>query len=177
MNTNPPCGLCDQPVDDYHDEIDGVAYHGRRYNQPNDGNETCYLQAARRLIPFVGASSVYGDIDTSEWAKDLERPGLLKHVRTKTVDEVFAELRAKVGELGPGHNDYFSVAALVPAHQPWPSGRTVVFPVAGGSEGHYVHVEVIDQTRTSHLLMLAKTFDGFEAAWAFAQRVAAHLGA
>lgn len=58
----------------------------------------------------------------------------------------------------------------------WPEGHTVVFPVTGGSEGHYVHVGVVGRDGKFHDLLLGKTFAGWDAAWAFARRVADLLG-
>ena len=54
----------------------------------------------------------------------------------------------------------------------------VCFPVRGGSEGWYVHVEAIvdrpDRVRVNHLLGLAKTWSP-ESAWQITQAAARHL--
>lgn len=62
---------------------------------------------------------------------------------------------------------------------PWPKYRRIaVFPVTGGSEGHYVHVETIshqqsgNDPRIATLIGLSKTFRG----WDHACRIAAAAG-
>jgi hypothetical protein len=49
----------------------------------------------------------------------------------------------------------------------------VVFVVTDGNEGHYTHVDVLnDDTDRWWPVLLAKTFDCLDAAWGFAQRIA-----
>lgn len=119
-------------------------------------------------------------IDTEVWEPDADRPGFLRRVRTKTIAEVFDELRAALplDEYGcmDGCNEYLSVPLTTASTQPWPEGRIAVFPVTGGNEGHYTHVEVIHHTHGSTLVILGKTFDGWDNAWDFAKRVARVLG-
>lgn len=117
-------------------------------------------------------------VETEVWEPDADRPGFLRRVRTKTVDEVFTELRAALGDTEdiPGCEEYLSVLSTVPAHQQWPDGRIVVFPVTGGSEGRYVHVAVIGAAGKIDTLILGKSFDSVDPVWAFAQRVATILG-
>ena len=56
---------------------------------------------------------------------------------------------------------------------PWPEYRRIaVFPVTGGSEGHYVHIGVIHMDGTFTCLGLCKTFRG----WDHACRIAAAVG-
>lgn len=119
-------------------------------------------------------------VETDVWAPDPEHPGYVQVTRRKTVDEVYDELVAALGGFDPygcieGCDEYFTISPSVRAMAPWPQGRTVVFPVTGGSEGHYVHVEVLNNGE-HRLLILGKTFDGWDAAWAFAQKVARILG-
>lgn len=71
--------------------------------------------------------------------------------------------------VAPGCDEYLSIGTGYDV--PWPDGRIFVAPVVGGSEGHYVHVLVDGKT-----VLLGKTFDGWEAAWAFARRLAEVLG-
>ncbi len=57
-----------------------------------------------------------------------------------------------------------------------------VFPVTGGSEGHYLHVEIITPPKEARgqgpreMVFLAKTFMGWDYAWRQAKRVAELLG-
>lgn len=123
-------------------------------------------------------------VETEVWEPDTDRPGFLRRVRTKTVDEVFAELYAALniaehdGVISvEGCDEYLSVCAGVPANREWPAGRLVVFPVTGGNEGHYTHIGVMHRdSDRMETLILGKTFDGWDACWAFAKRVARILG-
>ena len=110
-------------------------------------------------------------VETQDWRPDAARPGYLRLERVRTIGEVFADLRDAVGELGPGHDEYFAVMVNVDAEREWPDGRIAVFAVNGSSEGDYIHVEVHAHGRRD-LLILAKTFDGRDAAWTFARRLA-----
>lgn len=114
-------------------------------------------------------------VETQIWIPEADT-GYSRLDSTKTVNEVFAEIRAIVGENPAGCDEYFNVSMAGRGDAPWPDGRIIVFPVTGGSEGHYVHVEVQDVTGESQLLLLGKTFDGWDAAWAFAKRLARILG-
>jgi hypothetical protein len=57
-----------------------------------------------------------------------------------------------------------------------------VFPVTGGSEGHYLHVEIITPPKEARgqgpreMVFLGKTFMGWDYAWRQAKRVAELLG-
>lgn len=124
-------------------------------------------------------------VETEVWEPDTARPGYSKRVRVKTIREVFEEVRAAIAtpveyspgcgifwEWGEGCNEYMNVPSWVDDTREWPKGRLVVFAVTGGSEGHYVHVEVQDDDNRSELLFLGKTFDGWDPAWTFAKRLA-----
>jgi hypothetical protein len=111
-------------------------------------------------------------IDTAIW--EPGENGYLKLVRRKTVREVYDELRAAVGEYPEGGEEYFIVTSWQcygDGGADWPDGRIVVYSVNGSSEGDYVHVEVARE-RERYPLLLAKTFAGRDASWAFARRLA-----
>jgi hypothetical protein len=111
------------------------------------------------------------------WRPDPERPGYLRHVRERTVGEVYDDLRTTIGESPDGGEEYFSLMSG-PRDRPWPTtGRVAVFSVPGTSEGDYVHVEVLHEDRSRDLVILAKTFAGRDASWDFARRLADLLGA
>ena len=118
-------------------------------------------------------------VDTQVWEPDPDRPGGLQLVRTKPVGEVFAEIRRIVGQCPPGGEEYFTVApegAYGRPDRPWPANtRIACFAVTGANEGHYVHVGAVHDTGHYRALLIAKTFSGREAAWGFAQRIAAIL--
>jgi len=110
-------------------------------------------------------------VEVHVWQPRPDGSGYLDLVRTKTVREVFEEVVAIVGDLGDGHNEYFSIFARHGDNLLWPKGDITCFSVNGSSEGDYVHVEVHDGDRRE-LVLLAKTFDGRDASWAFARRLA-----
>jgi hypothetical protein len=95
--------------------------------------------------------------------------GYLHKTRTKTVSEVYDELRAILGEYPDGGEEYFQVTQDAPAE--WPAGDIVCFSVNGSSEGDYTHVEV-HNGRKRTLVMLGKTFAGRDSSWSFARRLA-----
>lgn len=125
-------------------------------------------------------------IPTDIWEKDPENPGYLKYVGQRRVDDVFTDLRKALfrtagtdGSIPELENalEYFSPNSIAP--ELWPKGRTIVYAVTGSNEGHYIHVDVISPEGKSQgvtNIILGKTFDGFDAAWAFAGRVAKLLG-
>ena len=80
-------------------------------------------------------------IETDVW--ETRPGGSRRWVRTKTIAEVFDEIRAAVGDAPAGAEEYLSIPPWVEADRPWPDGRIVAFAVTGASEGHYVHVEVL----------------------------------
>jgi hypothetical protein len=59
---------------------------------------------------------------------------------------------------------------------PWPKGRLAVWSARGGSEGDYTHVDVISEDGRTETILMAKTFQGRDAAWKFARRLADLLG-
>lgn len=111
-------------------------------------------------------------VEVYVWKKN-EETGYLDKVRTKTVWEVYEELRAILGQYPDGGEEYFCVpaSAAVSDAAEWPDGDIVCFSVNGSSEGDYVHVEVHTAGRR-YLIFLGKTFMGRDASWAFARRLA-----
>jgi hypothetical protein len=117
-------------------------------------------------------------VETTVWVPNPDKPGYLLPHRRKTIREVCDELRAITGECPEGCTEGFSVPSWTKGDDEWPQGQTVVYAVTGGSEGHWVHVEIrrpfSGKEETTHAI-LGKTFDGFDAAWAFAKRLATLL--
>lgn len=121
-------------------------------------------------------------VETQVWVGDTERGwspeggGYLRLVRTKSVREVYEELREILGEYPDGGEEYFTLMPELGKDDrgegEWPQGRIVVFSVNGTSEGDYTHIEVHDNEGQRHLMMLGKTFMGRDASWAFARRIA-----
>ncbi|MEA1050511.1 hypothetical protein U5801_11915 [Lamprobacter modestohalophilus] len=116
-------------------------------------------------------------IDLELYKPHPEKPGYLAFDRCATVEEVKAQCDEALNKAGLLEElDYFSIASLdARGDKPWPRARWVAcFPVVGGSEGHYIHVEAIalmgdpgqTQTGERQLVLIGKTFLGLEHALA-----------
>lgn len=109
-----------------------------------------------------------------------EKPGYVRSTGRKTIGEVYEELcaRLKAQRLYP--DEYFSLEKYdIKKEAPFPNGRLCCFAVTGGSEGHYIHLEIIDyddDSKRKHLV-LGKTFNGMDFAYEVAKACAKHLGA
>ncbi len=104
---------------------------------PRDVTCVCWLDGSRT------ESVIQTSIETDVWVPDPDNSPYLRRVRARTVSEVHAMLVALMTEPDPrypeqlwigGAEEYFS-ADLINPDRDWPSGRTIVFPVVGGSEG------------------------------------------
>lgn len=106
------------------------------------------------------------------------KPGYSELDYRRPVKEVIAELNRKLRAEDPELFDESSFSDMTSwdsPNGPWPAWRWIaVFPVTGGSEGHYIHIETIgrDDARTSTMIALCKTFRG----WDHACRIAAAAG-
>lgn len=102
-------------------------------------------------------------IETEVWVLNPEKPGYLKMERKKTVNEVFQELVSVLKEEGLyGELDYFNIRVGIDRKADFPDFHWIAcFSVTGGSEGHYIHVDVISDKGTENLF-LGKTFLGME---------------
>ena len=120
----------------------------------------------------------------------------------ETIGQVFEQLRTAVEAVAPGL-EYFSScvewSARTPEHarsalirdkpalwlitkdSPFPQPRWIAcYPVTGGSEGHYVHVDCVvfhGNERVLIPLFLGKTFGGMDEAVTIAATCAKLLGA
>jgi len=105
-------------------------------------------------------------IDIEVWEPNPEKPGYLRFVRMKTVQEVFDELEArlKTDKLLP--DEYFTIS---PEYDRCPEMETpkdwwriACFAVKGVNEGHYVHIGIIRAGGEYRDLFLGKTFQGLD---------------
>ncbi len=90
----------------------------------------------------------------------------------KTVEDVFAYVKAQLKTYATGHeeyggiiDEYLSNSERRPGTWPIRARWIAVYAVTGGSEGHYVHVDAIEDTETGRTcsgLFLAKTFRGYD---------------
>lgn len=141
---------------------------------PRDVTHVCWLDGSR------SESVVQTTIETEVWVPRDGSP-YLERVRSRTVDEVHAMILAVVGEPASsypglirieGVDEGFSVMPYLPSRHDWPAGWTIVYPVTGSSEGDYIHVGVVGRDGGYQTLLIAKTFAGRDAVWAFARRLA-----
>jgi len=107
-------------------------------------------------------------IDTELWTSDHET-GLITQTGTKTVSQVFKELEAHLEEIDAMPSEYLTqsygrYSGTEDLHDPFPDYSWIAcFPVTGGSEGWYIHVEVINNMDDSRaLLYLGKELRTFE---------------
>jgi hypothetical protein len=94
-------------------------------------------------------------IEVEVWEPNPDKPGYLRFVRMKSVQEVYDELKArlKADDLLP--DDYFQISSdfrysdeywgkkLNEIPMPQHYWRIIAFAVKGASEGHYIHIGVI----------------------------------
>ena len=136
------------------------------------GVASAMLKEANATAARVGAAPIPIELDAWYGTEVFSDDGQLIEVRPKTLQQVYTYLRDGLGDLV---DEYFSIAADSENHcaDPWPQGYRwiAVFPVTGGSEGHYVHVERIQHDGSRDLVFLAKTFLGMEHAWRIARRL------
>jgi hypothetical protein len=136
-------------------------------------------------------------IDIEVWVPNPDKPGYLQLGRTKTIYEVEAELKARLKADGYWeYLDYFDICAALNEKetkaQTWPKHRWIAcYVVTGGSEGYYVHVDIvyggqdviIDQYGKNkdvwcrRLIFLGKLLSDHNMAWEIAKACGNHLGA
>jgi hypothetical protein len=102
-------------------------------------------------------------ISTEIYVQHPEKPGYLKEERKKTVQEVFNELTSMLKEQGIYDElESFSIMMGYDKKGDFPNYRWIsCFVVEGGSEGHYIHVDIIAHD-VRETLYLGKTFMGIE---------------
>jgi hypothetical protein len=161
-------------------------YHcpGAEYPEWSEFDEEAERKCTRCREPLTAGHGAKGMcwIDTALWEPIPDQPGTSRKVGQRPVGEVFKDLKAVVGEAGPGHDEYFVVSMSADGStrryaEPWPEGTVLVFTRNGNSEGHVTQVAVVSGGGASFdVVLMAKTFDGADAAWQFGKDLAAALG-
>jgi hypothetical protein len=103
-------------------------------------------------------------IETEIWVPNPEKPGYLMLERVKTYNEVFEEMVQELKEERVYDElDYFSNVSRDKRNETFPSRYQCIacFAVRGGSEGHYIHIDVISESGRE-TIFLGKTFLGLE---------------
>jgi hypothetical protein len=106
-----------------------------------------------------------------------EPTGMLRWVGNRDAREVVADLAAFIKPLEDGGTEYVSLGAQFKyegVSEIPPFRRVVAYAVTGGSEGHYVHVDLhlARDPGTYMNLMLVKTFGGMAHARKIANAIA-----
>lgn len=135
----------------------------------------------------------YEPVQYMIWSEPDEK-GLVRIAGYRPVHEVLAEVNARIKADGIEFDEtdfssmlrYSESAIGDPAPHPrgaetWPAVRRLfVFPVTGGSEGHYVHIAGIAEDppaeRKHVTIALCKTFQGWDHAVRIAEAAGRHLG-
>ena len=110
-----------------------------------------------------------------------DKPGYVRELPRKTA-EILAELMTRLDAEGLRPDEYgFSLSASreIDNGTFWPLRYAWVacYAVTGGSEGHYIHIDVITREDKRILMSLGKTFEGMDKALLIANACARHLGA
>ncbi len=100
-----------------------------------------------------------------------EKPGYVKVCGIKSREQIAREVTQSLQEDEAwkerlGGLDYLSGSHHLDREGSLPTSYwgVVVFPVVGGSEGHYIHAGILDREFKYHEIMLGKTFNGMEEA-------------
>jgi hypothetical protein len=87
------------------------------------------------------------NFDPYVYEPDPENPRYLNFVRMATVGELYDFCRAALDKAAILEKfEYFDLMLEVDRDDPLPENlwRLVVFPVTGGSEGHYLHIDAFE---------------------------------
>ena len=131
--------------------------------------ETVNKKLERRYIP---------PIEIVIWEPVPDKPGYVRKAGMRTIGEIFKELSQRLKENNLWPDEYFQVTTDWDYDIPFPEFHWIsCFAVTGGSEGHYIHIEIINDDRRK-LIYLGKTlFQGMDFAYDVARACAKHLGA
>jgi len=118
-------------------------------------------------------------LELERWVPNPDKPGYLKFDRMITYRELITAVKNFLKTRG--HDDKLDYACLGStgdqkldqqiARYHW----CAVYAVTGGSEGHYIHVDLIRNDESRELVILAKTFDGMTTAYEIAHDLAVFL--
>lgn len=124
----------------------------------------------RKSDSFTTFEVTDGGMVTNEKGKPL--PNIYDHIL-----EELPKHGIEVGAWGVKNCEYFHVAAMCEVTR-WPTRYwgIAVYAVTGGSEGHYIHVDIITEGKTTPLF-LGKTFMGIDFALELSNALTKILGA
>jgi hypothetical protein len=134
-------------------------FDGRYINAEKKSGEWFFDDQQKEYKEWYGTDIAIGGyiVETIPATIDEVFSYLSKSMDNEMIDEYFSNM-TKYGKTGKDSfpQDYNFIAC---------------YAVTGGSEGHYVHVDIITDEHRKNLF-LAKTFKGMDHAW----KIAAHIG-
>lgn len=118
-------------------------------------------------------------MDVWRFIREGERQtNFIRRAHGRPAGQVLDEVRTKLGKAG---YDYLALGGSFRFDEEIPEHHSVAcYVVTGGSEGHYVHVDIMvpnGRGLVARNLMLLKTFEGDRKAWGHARKIANLLGA
>jgi len=124
-----------------------------------------------------------GVVNTEKWRPDPENKGYLKYSGQFTVKEVYDAIVKLLPEYGIEIErlEYFSCCSeynYENSNREFPRSRWIAcYVVTGDSEGHYIHVDSIDEEGKRKMVFLGKSLVGRDYAEKFCNAVSRILDA
>ncbi len=115
------------------------------------------------------------------WEKNPEKPGYLRFVRRRKPNEIWELVKALLPHYIPQWEEYFDYIGISSEFkyqktedEDLPKFRHIAcYVVKGGSEGHYLHVDLLMDEGKRQQLFLGKTLSwSAQTAWETAQAMA-----
>lgn len=150
------------------DTLVATGEDGEEYRIGGNGDGKSYWRDYQFLKSFRMIDPPVTVIETEIYEPNPEKPGFLKEVRKKTFGEVYKEACQFLKERDIWDNlDYFHLSRDYSdknyENKPFPTWRWIVcYAVVGGSEGHYIHVDIFKSEGGTEQLFLGKTFLGMD---------------
>ena len=103
-----------------------------------------------------------GQDEYSRW--DVDSRGYVQNEVGKPMTEVMKFFEQEIAKAGINLDefDYFQASCLGPENWPVLYRRIVAFAIPGGSEGHYIHLDIYTMDGSVENLVLGKTFMGMD---------------
>lgn len=98
----------------------------------------------------------------SRW--DVDTNGYVRNETGKSLNDVMEYLKCEIANAGIALDEYDYFQASEWERKTWPvlCRRVFAYSTPGGSEGHYIHVDVENMDGTTKSLFLGKTFMGLD---------------
>jgi len=134
------------------------------------------------VVPHDDPNTVQLEIYRNLLSPEGKPTGYLRRVGTRSLSDILEDLIKKLRE-DYKELDYFGFSSAIERKDreqvTWPEKWRWIacYAVTGGSEGHYIHVEVVLSDDTRILVFIGKTFQGMAHAFRIANKCAMFLGA